>query len=84
MSVCAVVGVRTLTKTLDNLDKLAVLGQVDNNNGVDLTSICRVAEEPKSSKECSDDEHDSREDGREFVWLPHGFGDGDDPKLLYE
>jgi hypothetical protein len=70
-----------LTEELDSLDKLVILWEIDNDDGLNVTAVRGVAQDTKSSKQDRHDKHDARQHWRELVWLTHALGDGDDPEI---
>lgn len=67
-----------LTEELDTLDKLLLLGEVDEDDGLDIAAVRRVAEDTECGKEDGNEDHDARESARELFRLLHRLGDGDD------
>lgn len=66
------------TEELHRLDKLVLLWQVDNHDGLDVLPIRRISEHSGASKQDGDREHHTGERSWELLRLSHRFGDGDD------
>lgn len=47
------------TQKLNGLNKLVILRQVDNDDSLDVTPVCSVGHDTRTSKEDGDAEHDT-------------------------
>jgi hypothetical protein len=69
------------TEELRRLDKLFLLGKIDENDSLDIAAIGRVAKDTEPGKQDGHSNHDPSERTRELVWLLHGLGNGNNPVI---
>ena len=60
-----------LTQELYSLDKLVVLGQVDNDDRLNILSVRAIAKYAKSSEQDRHEKHHPGQDARKLLWLLH-------------
>lgn len=63
---------------MNSINNLAVLREVENDDGLGFGAISGVGEGAHGDKDSCDPNHDAQEDPGEFLRVLHGFLYGDD------
>ena len=69
---------------MNSVNDLAVLGEIEDNDGLSIGAVSSVGEGAHGDEDGCDSDHNAKEDGREFLWVLHGFLDGDDETDAFE